>query len=74
MQEAAQPWEPCFVPQETVQATVRYPLSRMPTLLEHDEDRQQLQNLQVLTDGARPDAPSGGTKAVVTTQSANRRG
>ena len=73
MQEAAQPWEPRFVPRETVLATVRYPLSRKPTRLENKEDHQKQQGPHGLSDGARLAATSGGTKAVVTTQSANRR-
>ena len=71
--EVAQPSVPRFVPRETVQASVRYPLSRKPTRLENEEDRQKQQGPQVLSDGARPLATSGGTKDVVTTHSAKRR-
>ena len=73
MQEAAQPWEPRFVPRETVPVNARYPLSRKPTRLENEEDGQKQHGPQLLSDGARLAATSGGTKAVVTTQSANRR-
>ena len=37
MQEAAQPWEPHFVPRETVPETVRCLLSRKPTRLKQEE-------------------------------------
>ena len=73
VQEVAQPSVPRFVPRETVPATVRYPLSRKPTRLENEEDHQTQQDPQLLSDGARPVATFGGTKDVVTTQSANRR-
>ena len=73
MREVARPSEPRFAPRETVLVTARYPLSRKPTRLENEEDRQKQQGPQVLSGGARPLATSGGTKDVVTTQSAKRR-
>ena len=73
VQEVAQPLVPRFAPRETVLATVRYPLSRKPTRLEDKEDCQKQQGPHMLSDGARPAATFGGTKDVVTTQSANRR-
>ena len=71
--ENVRPSEPRFVPRETVPATARYPLSRKPPRLEHEEDHQKQQSPQVLSNGARLAATSGDTKDVVTTQSANRR-
>ena len=73
MLEAAQPSVPCFARRETVPATARSPSSRNLTRLEPKGDRQQQQGLRVLSDGAHPNATSGGTKDVATTQSANRR-
>ena len=73
MQEAAQPWEPRFVPQETVPATVRYLLSRRPTRLKHNVGQQQ-HCLPVLLRGAHADATSGGIKAAATTQPADDEG
>ena len=80
MQEAAQPWEPHFVPRETVPETVRYPLSRKPlsrkpTRLKQDKVMQQQQNPPVLSNGARVQgALSGRIKAAATTQPAERIG
>ena len=71
MQEAAQPWVPLFVPRVIVLATVRYLLSRKQTRGKHDAC-QQRQNLQVLLHGVQPDAMSGGAKAAVTIQSAEK--
>ena len=73
MQEAAQPWEPRFVPRETVPATVRCLSSRKPTRLDHEVGRQQ-HCLRVLSRGAHPDAMSGGIRAAATTQPADEGG
>ena len=48
-------------------------MSRKLARLEKEEDRQWRQEPRVLSDGASPVATFGGTKDVVTTQSANRR-
>ena len=75
VQEAAQPWEPRFAPQETAPATVRCPLSRKPPLMTiKHEGLQQQRCPQVLSNGVRPVVMSGGIKAVVTIQSADRKG
>ena len=71
MLEAAQPSMPCFAHRETVLETAGSPLKL--TRLEPKGDRQQQQGLRVLSDGAHPDATSGGIKDVATTLSAKRR-
>ena len=73
MLEAAQPSMPRFAHQETVPATAKSPSSRKLTRVEPKGDFQQQQVLRVLSDGAIPNATSGGTMDVATTQSANRR-
>ena len=73
MQEAAQPWEPRFVPRETVPATVRCLSSRKPTRLVHEGGQQQ-HCPRVLLRGAHPDAMSGGIRAAATTQLADEEG
>ena len=73
VQEAAQPWEPCFAPQETAPATVRCLLSRKPPLMTiKREGLQQQRCPQVLSNGVRPVVMSGGIKAVVTIRCAER--
>ena len=74
MQEAAQPWEPHFVPRETVPETVRCLSSRKPTRLKQEEAGQQQHCLPVLLRGAHADATSGGIKAAATTQPADNEG
>ena len=75
VQEAAQPWEPCFAPRETAPATVRCLLSRKPQMMTiKREGLQQQRCPQVLSNGVRPVVMSGGIKAVVTIQSADRKG
>ena len=74
VQEVAQPWEPPFVPRETVLETVRYLSSRKPTRLKHGEVGHLQHSLQVLSGGAQPDAMSGGIKAAATTQTAEEEG
>ena len=69
MREVAQPWEPRFVPRETVPETVRYLSRRKPTRLNPDVGRQQHWP-QVLSNGARPDAMSGDTQDAATIQCA----
>ena len=74
-----QPLEHRFVPQGTVLVSVRYPLKRktMTTLQrnvwhrQHDDHMRQ--NLRVLSSGAQPDVMSGGIKAAVTIQSAEKK-
>ena len=73
MQEVAQPWEPHFVPRETVPETVRCLLSRKLTRLKYEEVRQQQHGLQVLSHGAHPGAKCGGIRAAATIQTANER-
>ena len=74
-QEAAQPWEPHFAPQETAPATARCLLSRKPPLMTiKHEGLQQQRCPQVLSNGVRPVVMSGGIKAVVTIQCADRKG
>ena len=73
-----QPLEHRFVPQGTVLVNVRYLLRRktMTTLQrnvwhrQHDDHMRQ--NLRVLSSGAQPDVMSGGIKAAVTIQSAEK--
>ena len=72
MQEIARPWEPRFVPRETVPETVRCLLRRRP--LRGDHVGQQQHFLPVLSSGAQPDAMSGGLQDVVTIQSADEEG
>ena len=72
MQEVAQPWEPRFVPQETVPETVRCLSRRKP--LRGDHVGQQQHFLPVLSNGAQPDAMSGGIKAAACTQPADGEG
>ena len=72
MQEAAQLWEPRSVPRGTVPATVRCLLSRKPLRIEHNVDYQQQHVPRVLLHGVQPDAMSGGAKAAVTIQSAEK--
>ena len=74
MQEVAQPWEPRFVPRETVPETVRCLSSRKPTRLKHEEVVHLQHSLQALSRGAQPDAMSGGIKAAATTQPADEEG
>ena len=75
MQEAAQPWEPHFVPQETVPETVRCLLSRKPTRLKQDKVIQQQQSPHGLSAGARVQgALSGGIKAAASIQLAEIKG
>ena len=74
VQEVAQPWEPRFVPRETVPETVRCLLSRKPTRLKQEEVGQQQHCPRVLSRGAQPDAMSGGIKAAATTQPADEEG
>ena len=74
MQEAAQPWEPRFVPRETVPETVRCLSSRKPTRLKHEEVGHWRHFLQAHSSGARTDAMSGGIKAAATTQPAEEEG
>ena len=75
VQEAAQPWEPHFAPQETAPATVRCLLSRKPQMMTiKREGLQQQRCPQVLSNGVRPVVMSGGIKAVVTIQCADRKG
>ena len=73
VQEAAQPWEPPFVPRETVPATVRCLSSRKPTRLDHEVTQQQ-HCPRVLLRGAHTDAMSGGIRAAATTQPADKEG
>ena len=73
VQEVAQPWEPRFVPQETVLETVRCLSSRKPMRLNHDVG-QRRHGPRVLSHGAQPDAMSGGIKAAATTQPADAEG
>ena len=73
VQEVARPWEPRFVPRETVPETVRCLLSRKPLRLDHSVGQQQ-HVLPVLSSGAQPDAMSGGIKAAATTQPAEEEG
>ena len=75
VQEVAQPWEPRFVPRETVPETVRCLLRRKPTRLKHEEVGGHYQHSpRVLLHGAHPDAMSGGIKAAATTQPADKEG
>ena len=74
MQEVAQPWEPRFVPRETVPETVRCLSSRKPTRLKHEEVDHYQHFLQARSNGARTDAMSGGIKAAATTQPADEEG
>ena len=74
VQEAAQPWEPCFVPREIVQETVRCLSSRKPTRLKHKEVDHLQRSRRVLSRGAQPDAMSGGIKAAATTQPVEEEG
>ena len=74
MQEVAQPWEPRFVPQETVLETVRCLSSRKPTRLKHKGVDHLRPSHRVLSRGAQPDAMSGGIKAAATTQTAEEEG
>ena len=70
MQEVAQPWEPRFVPRETVPETVRCLLSRKPTRLKHEESGHMQHSPRVLSSGAQPDAMSGSIRDAATTQHA----
>ena len=74
VQEVAQPWEPRFVPRETVPETVRCLLSRKPTRLKHEEVGHWQHSLRVLSVGAQPDAMSGDIKGAATTQHAEEEG
>ena len=75
MQEVAQPWEPRFVPRETVPETVRCLLSRKPTRLKQEDVIQLQQSPRGLSTGARVQgALSGGIKAAATTQTAKIEG
>ena len=70
MQEVAQPWEPCFVPRETVPETVRCLSSRKSMRLKHKEAGHMQHGPPVLSNGAQPDAMSGGIRDAATIQSA----
>ena len=72
MQEVAQPWEPRFVPRETVPETVRCHLSRKPTRLKSKMAGLMQHSPPVLPRGAQPDAMSGGIRAAATTQPADK--
>ena len=73
--EAAQPWEPRFVPQGTVPVTVRCLLSRKQKALRLiPANGQQPQSHRELSPGVPPDATYGVIKAAVTTQSADGGG
>ena len=74
MQEVAQPWEPRFVPRETVPGTVKYLSSRKPTRLKHKEVGHLQHSHRVLLHGAQPDAMSGGIKAAAIIQPADEEG
>ena len=74
MQEVAQPWEPRFVPRETVPETVRCLSSRKLTRLNHEEVGHMQHFLQVLSGGAHADAMSGDIKAAATTQPVEEEG
>ena len=75
MQEVAQPWEPRFVPRETVPGTVRCLLSRKRKALRLiPANGQQPQSHRELSPGVPPDATCGVIKAAVTTQSADGGG
>ena len=75
MQEAALPWVLRFARRETVPEAVRCLLSRKPPLMTiKREGLQQQRCPQVLSNGVRPVVMSGGIKAVVTIQSADREG
>ena len=73
MQEVAQPWEPRFVPRETVPGIVRCLSSRKSLRLNHNVGLQQ-HFLRVLSSGVQLDAMSGGIKAAATTQPAEEEG
>ena len=73
MQEVAQPWEPPFVPRETVPETVRCLSSRKPMRLNHDVG-QQRHGPRVRSNGAQLDAMSGGIRDAATIQSAEEEG
>ena len=72
VQEVVQPWEPRFVPRETALEIVKYLLRRKPMRLNPDVG-QQRHWPQVLSNGAHPDAMSGGTRDAVTIQCATGR-
>ena len=69
--EAALPWVPHFVQRETVLAAAKCIICRLTRL---KPDWHIRHNLPVNSDGAQPDAMSGGIKVVVTTQSAAEEG
>ena len=69
--EAARPWVPHFVQRETVLAAAKCLICRLTRL---KPDGHMRHNLPVDSNGAQPDAMSGGTKVVVTTQSAAEEG
>ena len=71
--ERVRPWEPRFVPRETVLATVRCLSSRKPARLVHEVGQQQ-HCPRVLLRGAHTDAMSGGIRAAATTQPADKEG
>ena len=73
MREAAQPWEPRFVPPETAPATVRCLSNRKQKRLVHEAGQQQ-HCPRVLLRGAREDAMSGEIRAAATTQLADDEG
>ena len=71
--EAALPWVLHFVQRETVLAAAKYLICRRkPARLKPDCHMRH--NLPVDSNGAQPDAMSGGIKVVVTTQSAAEEG
>ena len=72
--EAAQLLVLLFAPRGTVQATARCLLSSSkPKRLKHAVVHMR-HNLRANSNGAQPDATCGGIKAVVTIQSADRKG
>ena len=73
MQEAAQPWEPPFVPREIVPETARCLLSRKPMRLNYNVGQQQ-HFLPVFSSGAHTDVMSGGIKAAASIQTADEEG
>ena len=74
VQEVAQPWEPLFVPRETVPETVRFLSSRKPTRLKYEKVGHMPHSPRLLSSGALHDAMSGGTRAAATIQSAVEEG
>ena len=69
-QGVARPWAPRFAPRETAPATVKCLLSRKPMGTKHGDSCQHPLWTRGVSNGAQPDATSGGTRAVATIQSA----